>query len=206
MLGKLAGETPPDLIVCVGDASNLRLALRLALELKHVGRPVVLALNMMDIATQARHRDRHRRGWRRARHAGGESVAVRRGGTDALLAELDELLRATLPPAAAADWRAPDAGALRGAQREADRVLRAAVKMPGRPDPRHRAQPTRSCCIRSAGLVDPARHPVRDVPGGVRLGASPLMDLIPPASPGSARSSAVLPLPGPAAQLPARTA
>ena len=50
VLGKLRNETAPDLIVCVGDASNLRLALRLALELKHVGRPVVLALNMMDIA------------------------------------------------------------------------------------------------------------------------------------------------------------
>src|SRR5262249_46333936 len=44
VLGKLAGESAPDLIVCVGDATNLRLALRLALELKRVGRPVVLAL------------------------------------------------------------------------------------------------------------------------------------------------------------------
>ena len=50
VLGQLAGEAAPDLIVCVGDASNLRLALRLVLELKHVGRPVVLSLNMMDIA------------------------------------------------------------------------------------------------------------------------------------------------------------
>ena len=133
MLGKLAGETPPDLIICVGDASNLRLALRLALELKHVGRPVVLALNMMDIAKK--------RGIEvdLAKLAAElalpvvSSVAVRRGGTDALLAELDRLL-ANLPPVAAADWKAPDAGALRGAQSEADRVLRAAVKMPGIPD------------------------------------------------------------------------
>src|SRR5471032_1043102 len=133
VLGKLAGETPPDLIVCVGDASNLRLALRLALELKHVGRPVVLALNMMDIAKK--------RGIeidlaKLASEMGlpvVSSVAVRRGGTDALLAELDRLL-ANLPSVAAADWMAPDAGALRGAQSEADRVLRAAVKMPGTPD------------------------------------------------------------------------
>ncbi len=133
VLGKLAGETPPDLIICVGDASNLRLALRLALELKHVGRPVVLALNMMDIAKK--------RGIEvdLAKLAAElalpvvSSVAVRRGGTDALLAELDRLL-ANLPPVAAADWKAPDAGALRGAQSEADRVLRAAVKMPGIPD------------------------------------------------------------------------
>ena len=45
VLGRLAGETPPDVVVCVADATNLRLVLRLALELKAVGRPCVLALN-----------------------------------------------------------------------------------------------------------------------------------------------------------------
>jgi len=50
VLGRLEGETPPDVIVCVADATNLRLVLRLALELKQVGRPFVLALNMYDIA------------------------------------------------------------------------------------------------------------------------------------------------------------
>ncbi|HQN52292.1 MAG TPA: FeoB small GTPase domain-containing protein, partial [Phenylobacterium sp.] len=50
VLGQLAGETPPDVIVCVADATNLRLVLRLILELRQVGRPLVLALNMYDIA------------------------------------------------------------------------------------------------------------------------------------------------------------
>jgi ferrous iron transport protein B len=50
VLGRLAGETPPDVIVCVADATNLRLVLRLVLELKAVGRPMVLALNRYDIA------------------------------------------------------------------------------------------------------------------------------------------------------------
>src|ERR1700751_5982353 len=53
VLGRLAGEDVPRLLVCVADATNLRLALRLALELKRVGRPLILALNMFDIA---RHR------------------------------------------------------------------------------------------------------------------------------------------------------
>src|SRR5215469_6599336 len=86
VLGRLAGEDIPRLIVCVADSTNLRLALRLALELKRVGRPMILALNMFDIA----------------RHRGFEidldrlsaelripvvvSVAVRRGGTRDLLA------------------------------------------------------------------------------------------------------------------------
>jgi ferrous iron transport protein B len=133
VLGKLENETAPDLIICVGDASNLRLALRLALELKQVGRPVVLALNMMDIA--------RKRGVeidlaRLSAEMGlpvVSSIAVRRGGTEALLAELDRLLT-NLPPVGVAGWAAPDAGALRDAQGQADRVLRAAVKMPSAPD------------------------------------------------------------------------
>ena len=133
VLGRLKDEIAPDLVVCVGDASNLRLALRLALELKHVGRPVMLALNMMDIA--------RKRGIeidlaKLSAELGVpvvSSVAVRRGGTDALLAELDRQL-ANLPAATIADWQAPDASGLRTAQREADRVLRAAVKMPSAPD------------------------------------------------------------------------
>ncbi len=133
VLGKLASEAAPDLIVCVGDASNLRLALRLVLELKRVGRPVMLSLNMMDIA---RKRGIEIDTERLARELGVpvvQSVAVRRGGTDALLGEIDRLLT-SLPASSAADWHAPDAGELRVGQREADRVLRAAVKSSGERD------------------------------------------------------------------------
>ncbi|NDU86349.1 MAG: ferrous iron transporter B [Ferrovum sp.] len=50
VLGQLQGESPPELLVCVVDATNLRLHLRLVLELKRLGRPLVLVLNMMDLA------------------------------------------------------------------------------------------------------------------------------------------------------------
>jgi len=130
VLGRTQNDVIPDLIVCVADASNLRLALRLVLELKQVGRPVMLSLNMMDIA--------HRRGIEiDAERLGRElgvpvvsSVAVRRGGTDALLAEIDCRL-AERRSAAAAQWRAPDAAALRRAQREADRILAAVARGQG---------------------------------------------------------------------------
>jgi len=92
VLGRLQSDVNPDLIVCVGDASNLRLALRLALELKRVGRPVMLSLNMMDIA---RKRGVEIDVARLSRELGVpvvQSVAVRRGGTDALLGEIDRLL------------------------------------------------------------------------------------------------------------------
>lgn len=49
-LGRIPGEELPDLIVCVADATNLRLHLRFVLEVKRLGRPMVLALNMMDAA------------------------------------------------------------------------------------------------------------------------------------------------------------
>ncbi|MFI5029183.1 MAG: ferrous iron transporter B [Reyranellales bacterium] len=134
VMGKLATERAPDLIVCVADASNLRLALRLALELKQVGRPVLMSLNMMDIAKK--------RGIdidldTLSRELGipvVASVAVRRGGIDRLMQALDERID-RLQPAGVADWRAPDASALRNAQREADRVLRVAIRNAGHLDP-----------------------------------------------------------------------
>ena len=50
ILGKLAGERRPDLLIAVVDACNLRLGMRLVMELKSLNRPMVLALNQMDEA------------------------------------------------------------------------------------------------------------------------------------------------------------
>ncbi|UGB37262.1 ferrous iron transport protein B [Frateuria soli] len=87
--GRYPGEPAPDLIVCVADATNLRLHLRFVLEVKRLGRPVVLALNMMDTA--------RRRGiaidvpelQRRLGVPVVETVAVRRGGARALIERVD---------------------------------------------------------------------------------------------------------------------
>ena len=51
-LGEMAGESRPDLLVCVVDATNLRLHLRFVLELRALGRPMLLVLNMMDDANR----------------------------------------------------------------------------------------------------------------------------------------------------------
>src|ERR1700729_1907664 len=50
LLGRRAGESSPDFVVCVTDATNLRQNLRLVLSLKRLGLPMVVALNMTDIA------------------------------------------------------------------------------------------------------------------------------------------------------------
>ncbi len=48
--GRREGERVPDLIVAVVDATNLRMNLRLVLELQRLGRPMLVALNMADVA------------------------------------------------------------------------------------------------------------------------------------------------------------
>ncbi len=48
--GRRAGEAPVDAIVAVVDATNLRMNLRLVLELQRLGHPVIVALNMADVA------------------------------------------------------------------------------------------------------------------------------------------------------------
>ena len=50
LFGRAADEKRPDLVVCVVDATNLRRNLRLALAIKRLGLPCVVALNMADLA------------------------------------------------------------------------------------------------------------------------------------------------------------
>lgn len=52
LFGRASGEKRPDLVVCVVDATNLRRNLRLALAVKRLGLPCVVALNMADLAEQ----------------------------------------------------------------------------------------------------------------------------------------------------------
>jgi len=132
VLGRLAGETPPDVVVCVADATNLRLVLRLILELKAVGRPMVLALNMYDIAQRQGLRI-DLEGLRRELDVPiVTTVATRKRGIDDLVAAVE----AQADAAALSDnqWHSPDAAELRAAAREAERIMRAHVRPPERPD------------------------------------------------------------------------
>ena len=62
------------------------------------------------------------------------SVAVRRNGTADLLRRMDEIADAHLAAPGENTWHAPSSAELRAAQREADRIIAAAVQMPARPD------------------------------------------------------------------------
>jgi len=133
VLGKATGETVPDLVLCVADSTNLRLTIRLLLELKRTGRPMILVLNMFDIAS--------RRGItvdveRLAKELGVPvvtSIAVRKGGTADLLALTDDI-SAKLAEPRENSWRALGVAELRATQREADRIIADCVSLPARPD------------------------------------------------------------------------
>ncbi|WP_369061234.1 ferrous iron transport protein B [Caulobacter sp. 73W] len=132
VLGRLSGETPPDVVVCVADATNLRLILRLVLELKQVGRPFVLALNMFDIA--------QRQGLqidieRLSQEIGAPivtTVATRKRGLEDLLKQVDAVAETVKPHDNV--WHEPTAAELRQAHAEARRIVKACVKPAERPD------------------------------------------------------------------------
>ena len=96
--GRRADELAPELLVCVVDATNLRLHLRFVLELLALGKPTVIAVNLMDVA--------RRRGIEidlaRLQQELGvpvvDTVAVRHGGAAALIDLLDRQELPRLPP------------------------------------------------------------------------------------------------------------
>jgi ferrous iron transport protein B len=126
-----ADEAAPDVIVLVADANNLRLNLRLVLEVLRLKRPAVLALNMMDVA--------RRRGLvidTAALQAELgipviETVAVQPGGAAALIAQLDAMVLPQHAGVAAATERESIAD-IEATQREVRRILAAVTREEGR--------------------------------------------------------------------------
>lgn len=91
-LGRRAGEAVPELIVCVVDATNLRLHLRFVLEVKRLGRPMVLALNMMDAARKRGVTIDREELQRQLGMDVIETVAIQSGGAQDLVAHLDKVV------------------------------------------------------------------------------------------------------------------
>ncbi|UOF12996.1 ferrous iron transporter B [Lysobacter capsici] len=126
--GFYPGERAPDVLLCVVDATNLRLHLRFALELRQLGRPMVIAVNMMDAAK--------RRGIdidlvALERELGVPvvaTVAVKRNGARALVAMLDRIAVAPREP------HEPTVQLSEGADLHAEtrRLLELTVTMPTR--------------------------------------------------------------------------
>ncbi|MCC6937808.1 MAG: ferrous iron transporter B [Flavobacteriales bacterium] len=121
-----SSEVLPDLLVCVTDATNLRLHLRMVLEARQLGLPMVVVLNKMD----------------RARKFGIaideeglsnalgvpvlSTVSVHAHGADALRAFLDRPVEATTP----VPWSAPKLEQVLATQQEAQRIYQETVTVP----------------------------------------------------------------------------
>jgi ferrous iron transport protein B len=122
LLGRRTGESQPDFVVCVTDATNLRQNLRLVLSLKRLGLPMVVALNMVDIA--------RRKGIvidavRLATELGVpvvETIGVKKAGVQALIKLLDG---SAIPPRSHQPvvWRTPNASDIEHDQAEVRRIL-----------------------------------------------------------------------------------
>lgn len=133
VIGKLEGELAPEALICVADATNLRLVLRLALELKQVGRPFVLALNMFDIAQRQGLRIDLERLSQELGAPIVTTVATRKRGLPELLEQVEALVAARKVETENV-WHEPTASEIRVAHAEAQRIFKACVKPPERPD------------------------------------------------------------------------
>ncbi|WP_423679566.1 ferrous iron transporter B [Undibacterium sp. WLHG33] len=89
--GQRSGEVLPDAVLCVVDATNLKRGLRLAFELKNLGLPLILAVNMMDLAKKRQiHIDINALATA-LNIPVVETIAVDTEGVDALLRQLETL-------------------------------------------------------------------------------------------------------------------
>ena len=126
----LRPEPRPDLLVCVTDATNLRLSLQLVVQARHLGLPMVVVLNMTDMLQKT---SIHIDIAKLQQELGVpviEAIAIRRQGAEALLALLDQ----PLPPAPEAeirtDWSLSTQADTIARQTEVQRLFAATVQMP----------------------------------------------------------------------------
>ncbi len=130
VLGRQAREALPDAVVCVTDATNLGQHLRLLLELRLLGRPLILALNMMDIAQERGCQISVETLSRQLGIPVVTTVAMRKHGVRDLLGQIDALLKQTSTGdgvAAISDWVEPSSESICAYHREVERLLQEAV-------------------------------------------------------------------------------
>ena len=132
--GIAAGQKCPDLVVAILDASNLERTLGLALELKGIGIPMVVVLNMMDLA--------QRRGLKiNANTIARElacpvipMIATHGDGIAALMAKIDQMIprtdasNLTDNEPGKSPWQRPTAESIKGRFQRVDQILAKAVE------------------------------------------------------------------------------
>jgi ferrous iron transport protein B len=131
----MSGEAEPEAIVFVADATNLRQNLRLVLELKKLNLPIILALNMMDVAeAQGLVVDI----FELSADLGMPvvpTVAIRKDGISELLDQIDHDIQIVetegpAPSRCECSWSEPSSHDLRDYHREVERILARTIRSP----------------------------------------------------------------------------
>jgi ferrous iron transport protein B len=95
------GDPPPHALILVADAAHLRTHLHTVLQMKSLGLPIIVALNMIDLAE----RDGMKIDVEKLSSLLGAPVvatrATRKAGREGLIAKIDEVMRDLAPPAPA---------------------------------------------------------------------------------------------------------
>ncbi len=130
--GLRAGDGSPDVVVCVVDATNLRLNLRLVLEIQRLGLPMVLCLNMVDMARKRGIEIDAAKLAQELHMTVVETVAVQGGGEKSLLRALDDMW--PVVPVKPKALAAIDAVSVEETQREVRRILSLVAKEDARTD------------------------------------------------------------------------
>lgn len=140
--GVRPGEARPDLLVCVADATHLRLNLRLVLEARQLGLPMVLVLNMMDVARDQGVEIDLPRLSAELRMPVIPAVSIQPNGAADLVAWLEDWMASANDGAAAeagtqaqprgmsAPWHAPTPAEVAATHQEVRRIMAAAVREP----------------------------------------------------------------------------
>ncbi len=116
----------PDLLVCVTDATNLQLGLRIVLEARRLGLPMVVALNMADMARRQKITIDVPALSRELGVPVVETVGVSRDGAQALVQAID----VPVPPATVPVWQPAGLEDVLAMQREVRRILAVTVREP----------------------------------------------------------------------------
>lgn len=134
--GVASGEEAPDLVVAVLDASNLERTLGLAIEIKSTGMPMIVVLNMMDLA--------QRRGIKIntnmiARELGCTvipMIATKGDGVAALMTKIDQALAVDKAPEARlhSNWERATPETVARRFEKVDAILAKSIEVAGKSD------------------------------------------------------------------------
>ncbi|MEZ5514966.1 MAG: ferrous iron transporter B [Steroidobacteraceae bacterium] len=122
ILGRLASEPAPQLIVCVADMVHLPVGLKLLLDVKRLGVPMIVVLNRADAAARARLKLDTRRLSAELGVPVVSTIAIEKAGAAALIEALD---RHAIPPERSQPlvWRTPSATEVQETQADVRSLL-----------------------------------------------------------------------------------